>query len=110
MDSAYYYHVAASLAAGRGLVEDFVWNYLAGTPDLPAPSNLYWMPLTSVVATPPMLLFGPSFRSAQLSFVLLGSLVPVLTLWLGWYLLRDARAALMAAILTLFAGFYFGYW
>ncbi|MCX6022408.1 MAG: hypothetical protein NTZ05_11900, partial [Chloroflexi bacterium] len=110
MDSAYYYDVSANFAAGRGLVEDFVWNYLAGTPDLPAPAHRYWMPLTTLVAAPPLVLFEPSFRAAQLPFVLLGSLVPVFTLWLGWYLLRDARGALLAAGLTLFAGFYFGYW
>src|SRR5262249_21553258 len=110
MDSAYYYHVAANLASGRGLVEDFIWNYLSGMPDLPAPANLYWMPLTSFVATPGMKLLEPSFRAAQMPFILLASFVPLMTFWLGLRLLGDGRPALLAAFLTLFAGFYFGYW
>ena len=50
MDAAYYYVNALNLAAGRGFVEDFVWNYLGNPAPPPQPSHLYWMPLTSMLA------------------------------------------------------------
>ncbi|MBI4496501.1 MAG: hypothetical protein HY689_01180, partial [Chloroflexi bacterium] len=111
MDSYYYYHVAANLARGRGLVEDFVWNYLTALPTgIPQPAHLYWMPLTSLLAAPFLALLGESFRVAQLPFILLASLVPPVAAGLAWHLVRDGRIAISTAFLTLFAGFYFSYW
>ena len=50
MDAAYYYDIADSVARGRGLSENFLWNYLSNPTSLPQPSNAYWMPITSLVA------------------------------------------------------------
>lgn len=110
MDAYYYYHVAANLAVGRGLVEDVVWNYLAPVASIPHPSNLYWMPLTSLVAAPFLAVFGPGFRAAQAPLALIASLVPVVAVAVVWDLWRDRWLALATAALTLFGGFYFFYW
>src|SRR3990172_3780899 len=52
MDAYYYHHVAWNVATGRGLVEDYVWNYLPPPETVSHPSNLYWMPLTSLAIVP----------------------------------------------------------
>src|SRR3990172_5948547 len=75
MDAYYYYHVATNLASGHGLVENFIWNYLSPPDAIVHPSNLYWMPLTSLVAAPFLTLFGESFRAAQVPFILIGATV-----------------------------------
>ncbi len=110
MDAYYYYHVAANLAAGRGLVEDVVWNYLAPVEAIPHASNLYWMPLTSFIAAPVMATLGESFRAAQLPMIAIASLAPPATAAVVWDMWKERWLALLSAGLTLFGGFYFYYW
>ena len=110
MDAYYYYHVASNLAQGRGLVENFIWNYLSDPKGLPQPSNLYWMPLASFVATPFLWAFGDYFRAAQVGFVLLASLAPAMSAWLVSTLWRSRSYAVWSALFTLLSGFYLGHW
>jgi hypothetical protein len=58
-------------------VEQLLWNYLDNPAGLPHASNLYWMPLTSALVAPGLVLFGDSFRAAQVPLVLLSPLVPI---------------------------------
>jgi hypothetical protein len=109
-DAYYYYDVAENLYLGRGLVVDFIWNYLDAPPAVTHPSNLYWTPLTSIIAWPSLSLFGASYRAAQLPFVLLSSLPPVLAYCLSYHLSAKREHAWLAAILTTFAPFYLKYW
>jgi hypothetical protein len=87
-DTAYYVGVARNLLEGRGLVSDALWSY--GTPPLvfPRPAFEVWLPLPTFLAAVPMLLFGTTFSAAQVSSVLIGSLVPVL----AWRLAADVAA------------------
>lgn len=78
MDAYYYFHVARNLASGQGFMEQVLWNYLDNPAGLPHASNLYWMPLTSVLVAPGLALFGGSFRAAQVPLVLLSPLVPLI--------------------------------
>ena len=78
MDAYYYFHVARSLASGQGFAEQVLWNYLDNPAGLPHASNLYWMPLTSVLVAPGLMLFGDTFRAAQVPLVLLSPLVPLI--------------------------------
>ncbi|MDP2855523.1 MAG: hypothetical protein Q8N90_00150, partial [bacterium] len=78
MDAYYYFHVARNLASGQGFVEQLLWNYLDNPAGLPHASNLYWMPLTSVLVAPGLMLFGDTFRAAQVPLVLLSPLVPLI--------------------------------
>ncbi|TAK30589.1 MAG: hypothetical protein EPO21_19155 [Chloroflexota bacterium] len=110
MDAYYYYHIATNLASGRGMVESFIWNYLSPPDSIVHPSNLYWMPLTSLAAVPFMLVLGTSFRATQVPFVVIGATAPVLSFYLGRDIFGNRRTALGMAALTLFSGFYFVYW
>lgn len=109
-DAAYYVHVAANLASGRGLVEDVIWTYLTDPSGLPQPSNLYWMPLTSIVAAPFLALGGGDFRAAQAPLLAVAALVPAGTALIAVRILGSVFLALAAAALTLFSGYYFAYW
>lgn len=77
-DTAYYVGVAQNLLEGHGLTSDALWSY--GTPPLrfPRPAFEVWLPLPTFLAAASMLVLGPTFPAAQVSFVLVGSLVPLL--------------------------------
>ncbi len=109
-DAYYYYHVAENLHLGRGFVEDFIWNYLEAPTTVTHPSNLYWMPLPSIIAWLSFTVFGASYRAAQIPFVLLSALLPVMAYYLSYRIYRQRVYAYLAAILTTFAPFYMKYW
>ena len=67
LDAAYYTDSALSLYQGHGFNLPLIWNYLSPAPSLPAPSHLYWMPLTSLLISASFAVLGPSYRAAQLS-------------------------------------------
>jgi hypothetical protein len=110
MDASYAMHVAENLARGRGLVEDVLWNYLDNPAGLPHPSNLYWMPLPSILIAPFFALLGASYRVAQIPFVILSALLPLLTVYLTRKFFARDDYAWMAAFFTAFSGFYTIYW
>jgi hypothetical protein len=109
-DAYYYYDVAENLHLGRGFVVDFIWNYLDKPATVTHPSNLYWMPLTSIIAWVSFAVFGASYRAAQIPFVLMSSLPPLLAYYLSWRTQARRDYAWLAAILTVFAPFYLKYW
>lgn len=101
-DEAFYYTVAENLAAGRGFVIDYVWQFLALPETLTHPSNDYWLPLASAVMSLSLVAFGTSVFAALLPGVAAGLLLaPLLYAWnrLGS---RSTLAALAAAGLVLF--------
>jgi len=97
-DAYYYYDVAENLYLGRGFVEDFIWNYLEAPATVTHPSNLYWMPLSSIIAWLSFAFFGASYRAAQIPFVLLSSLLPVMAYYLSYRIYRKRGYAFLAAI------------
>jgi len=112
-DAFYYYNVAQDVVAGRGMTDFVIWNYLDGPFELPRPSHLYWMPLTTwVAAAATWALDGllPPWRAVQLAFALLSALLPALAAWLAlaWWGRRDF--ALAGGLLATFTGYYFVYW
>jgi hypothetical protein len=120
MDAHYYFGGALQLARGQGFNEPYVWNYLDSPTGLPRPSHLYWMPLTSLVAAP-FLFFAERlsdtalpndalFRVAQMPFVGLASLLPLLAYGIAFLTTRRRFHAFAAALLTLFSGFYAVFW
>ncbi len=106
MDADYYAATAGQLAQGRGFSEPFLWNYLDDPQGLPHPSHLYWQPLTSIVAAASLAVFGPSFRAAQLPFILATALLPLLTAAIALRLSGDAGQATLAGLLAALPGFY----
>jgi hypothetical protein len=84
-DTAYYVGVARNLLEGRGLVSDALWSYQTPPLVFPRPAFEVWLPLPTFLAAIPMALFGTTFSAAQISSVLVGAIVPVLT----WRLALD---------------------
>lgn len=110
MDTAYYAAGAVRLAQGGGLSEPFLWNYLDDPLGLPHPGFLYWMPLPSLLAAPFAALFPGSFFALQFPFVLISALFPLVAYGVAWEVTGQRRTAWLAALLTLFSGFFFPYW
>jgi hypothetical protein len=88
-DVAYYVGVARNLVEGRGLTTDAIWSF--GTPPLSFPRDAFevWLPLPSLLAAVPMAIFGTTFAAAQVSSIIVGSIVAVL----AWRLAADVAAA-----------------
>jgi 4-amino-4-deoxy-L-arabinose transferase-like glycosyltransferase len=110
MDVAYYAAGAVRLARGGGLSELFLWNYLDDPAGLPHPGFLYWMPIPSLLAAPFAALFPGSFFALQFSFAFLSTLLPLLAYRVAWEATNRRRAAWLAALFTLFSGFFVPYW
>ena len=109
MDAHYYYVGALNLIEGRGFNDPYIWNYLDDPAGPPHPSHLYWMPLPSLIAWAGMALFGPSYRAGQLGFILLSSLLPLVSYAVARRISDQRRHALLAALTTIFSGFYLYY-
>jgi hypothetical protein len=84
-DTAYYVGVARNLLEGRGLVSDALWSYQTPPLVFPRPAFEVWLPLPTFLAAIPMAILGTTFSAAQISSVLVGAVVPVLT----WRLALD---------------------
>jgi hypothetical protein len=84
-DTAYYVDVARNLLAGRGLVTDALWSFQTLPLMVPREAFEVWLPLPTFAAAIPMAILGSTFAAAQVSSVLIGSLVPVL----AWRLAAD---------------------
>lgn len=110
MDPCYYVDGALSLYQGRGLNDPFLWNYLDDPPGIPHPSHLYWMPLSSLLIWPFFKLFGATYHSAQVPFVLVSSLWPLVAYLTAYEVAHKRRHAWLAALFALFSGFYVPYW
>ncbi|MBI2777468.1 MAG: glycosyltransferase family 39 protein [Chloroflexi bacterium] len=93
-DSYYYADVARALAAGHGFNIDVIWifaevgNRIPDVPTLPIPSNAHWLPLSSLIQAPFIVILGPTAFASALPMALIGSLAAPLT----WAIARDARA------------------
>ncbi len=84
-DTAYYWGVARNAVDGHGLVTYALWSYQLPPLTAPRPAFDIWLPLPSVVLVPLMALLGTGFRAAQVTSVLISSVVPVL----AWRLAGD---------------------
>ncbi|MCC7208007.1 MAG: glycosyltransferase family 39 protein [Anaerolineae bacterium] len=109
-DAYYYFNAGQRLVAGHGLTDAALWTYLGNPQSLPAPSHLYWMPLTSLIAAAGMALGGPTFDAAQVPFALLYALLGVIGYATGALLGKTRRVAWLAGLITLFSGFFMPYW
>lgn len=110
MDAAYYLVGGQQLVKGAGFNDPYVWNYLDQPIGLPHPSHLYWMPLPSILVAISQSIFGMNYRAAQIPFVLLMAVLPVLAYLIAQRVSHVRRHAWLAALLTIFTPFYFPYW
>ncbi len=110
MDAAYYTVGGQRLAQGYGFNDPYVWNYLDQPTGLPHPSHLYWMPLPSILVAISQAIFGVTYHAAQLPFVLLAAVLPVIAYAIARRVSSSRRNAWLAALLTIFSAYYFPYW
>ncbi|MBN1937835.1 MAG: glycosyltransferase family 39 protein [Anaerolineae bacterium] len=110
MDAFYYLEGGRALNQGQGFQEFLIWNYLDPAQDIPHPSHSYWMPLSSILVYLGFSLFGPTFRAAQLPFVLLSALLPLIAYGVAYEVSCRRRHAWCAGLLALFSGFYMIRW
>lgn len=110
MDADYYYAMGLRIANNQGFSEPFLWNYLDDPRGIPHPAYTYWMPTAAVLAGLGIMLTGmQNFWGARFVFIVLsGSLVPI-TAYLAYSFHPKRWAAMLAAMLVLFSGFYFAY-
>lgn len=84
-DTAYYVDVARNVLTGHGLTADAIWSYNTAPLTFPRPAFEVWLPMATALDLIPMALFGTSFAAAQVSSILVGSIVAVL----AWRLTAD---------------------
>ncbi len=111
-DVFYHLNSANRLVMGQGLTDPYYWTYIGATNQLPAPSHLYWMPLTSLSAAVGMwLLNAPNnYVAAQLLFSVMFAGVVLVGFWCGAYLGGTRRHMWVAGLVTLFSGFFVRFW
>ncbi len=110
-DAYYYFNAGQRLVEGKGLTDAALWTYLGSPPGLPAPSHLYWMPLSSLIAAAGMVIFGPTFDAAKIPFVLLYAALTVVAYSIGFMASGGSRrVAWLSALLTMFSGYFMPYW
>ena len=109
-DAAYYALVAERLAAGDGFTVPVLWSFLEvggrlpQPAELPVPSNGHWMPLTSIIASGPMAVLGPSWRSGQIPSIVLSTLLVPMTSVFAHWLFQRRWITLVSGVLACFAG------
>src|SRR5260370_7203833 len=104
-DAAFYFDVDKNLATGHGFTEDFIFTYITPVTSVVHPSNLYWMPLTSIIIAPFLALFGTSWHIAQIPIILLSVPLPLFTYWIGWDIFQSRRSALVMVLFMLIGGY-----
>jgi len=110
MDTAYYAAGGVQIAEAGTLNLPFIWNYLSPPPQLPHPGYLYWMPLPALLSGLSASVWRGSFFALQIPFAVLAAGLPVVAYALAVRIGTCRREAWVAALLTLFSGFFFPYW
>jgi 4-amino-4-deoxy-L-arabinose transferase-like glycosyltransferase len=110
-DAYYHFNAANRLVSGQGLTDPYLWTYIGAPDSLPAPSHLYWMPLTSLIAALGMgvLNMPGNYAASQWPFTLMLAGTTCVGFWLGGRL-GARRHAWIAGLLTLFSGFFSVRW
>jgi hypothetical protein len=109
-DAYYHYNAAVKIASGEGFVDKYLWTYIGAPARLPAPSHLYWMPGTSIIASLGMMLFDVTFNGAQIALLVCLWAGAILGYWLGYRQDNSLRYAWVVGLVTLFSGFYARFW
>lgn len=110
MDADYYYAMGLRIASNQGFSEPFLWNYLDDPRGIPHPAFTYWMPSAAVLAGLGIMLTGmQNFWGARFVFIVLSGILVPITAYLAYSFHPKRWAAMLAAMLVLFSGFYLAY-
>lgn len=108
-DQAFYLTLAENLADGRGFEIDYIWNYLSQPENIPCSSNDYWMPLTAVIISLSLSIFGKSLIVALLPSILFGLALSVIVYYIGKIYLSSRFVTYYSATIVLFIPTLFKY-
>jgi hypothetical protein len=101
VDPNHYYNLGRSLAAGRGFVIDYVWQY-HHAPDSPTHAIDYWMPLPAVWPALGIFVSGDGLLSALVPSAVLGTLVALLAYGVAAAARQPHAVRMMAAGAVIF--------
>jgi hypothetical protein len=82
-DHAFYYSVAENVVAGKGLTTDYIWTYLSYPESITHTSHDFWMPLTSIIISLSLYIFGNSLSAALLPSIFTGLALSIIVYFLG---------------------------
>lgn len=108
-DISFYYTVAENMAQGRGAVVDYRWHYLGlnhpanpatSTATITHPAFDYWLPLTSLIISGSMLVFGTSLFAALIPSILFGVGLAAVTYGLATSYTPSRFVAVSSAVLV----------
>jgi 4-amino-4-deoxy-L-arabinose transferase-like glycosyltransferase len=102
-DPAYYLSLAQNLASGRGFVIDYVWHFLVLPENLTHFSNDFWMPLTSIIIWPFLILFGKTLLAALIPSIVFGLGCSIIAYYIGLEYTKSKAISFWSAIITLYA-------
>ena len=108
-DPAYYMSLAKNLASGQGFVIDYIWHFLTPWQSLTHYANDFWMPLTSVIISTFLILFGKSLLVALLPSMIFGAGLALVTYFWALHYTNSSRIASWSTVLCLFAPVLFKY-
>lgn len=111
-DAFYHINAANRLVSGQGLTDAYLWTYIGAPDSLPAPSHLYWMPMTSFTAAVGMALFNApgDYQAAQFLLAVMLAAGGGFAFWLGLRCGKSYRHAWTAGIMTVTGGFFSRFW
>src|SRR5688572_23488802 len=72
-----YYSLGQTLDEGRGVTQDFIWQYNSPPVNISHPFD-YWMPLNGFIVAAAFKIGGQSVTVALIPYVLMGALLPLL--------------------------------
>jgi 4-amino-4-deoxy-L-arabinose transferase-like glycosyltransferase len=98
-DPSHYYNLALRLLHGDGFTLDYLWHFSLNTETLYTPFE-FWQPLAGLLAAGSMWLFGEGVRQAILPFILLGSLLPLVSYFAAKQFSVSEQSALFLAVAT----------
>ncbi|HEX3052343.1 MAG TPA: glycosyltransferase family 39 protein [Aggregatilineaceae bacterium] len=98
-DPNHYYNLGRQIIAGNGLETDYLWHYYNPPDHITHPDD-FWMPFAGVIAAGGMALFGTSVQAAILPFILLGSLLPLVSYASARQIGLSETAGLISAAFT----------
>jgi len=101
-DYAFYYTVAENLVSGRGFQVDYLGHYLSNPENITHSSNDYWMPLTSIIISLSLFVFGKSLFTGLLPSILFGMALFPLTYFFSKTYTNSRFVAFCSAGLILF--------
>jgi len=102
-DASYYLTLAQNIADGRGFVIDYIWHFFYPQENLTHPANDFWVPLTSVIISMFLAVFGKSLFVALIPSIVFSMLISFITYRIFVLYFKSKPLAYWAAGLSLFA-------